>query len=141
MIAYRIQNDIELVRELSGLTIKEIADLTGVSRMTISRWMCGQVQIYREDSVMKQIDEEALHICRFQARVFEISAKITECSLGIFLRRFMCSDTAKRMDTQTFLFESIVPGQVVKEVNDKYSKSSYGSDKYNAEELYWIGYI
>ncbi len=90
---------------------------------------------------MKQIDEESLRICRFQARVFEISAKKTECSSGIFLRRFMCSDTAKRMDTQTFLFESISPEQVVKEVNNKYSKSSYGSEKYNTEELYWIGYI
>ncbi len=48
MIAYRIQNDIELVRELSGLTIQEIADLTGVSRMTISRWMCGQEHISYE---------------------------------------------------------------------------------------------
>lgn len=90
---------------------------------------------------MKNIDEEGLYMCRFQADVFEISAIEVNCSSGIFLRRFMCSDTAKRMDSQGFQFEPISPEQVIQEVNDKYSESSYGSDKYDAEELYWIGYI
>ena len=48
MIAYRIQNDIELVRELSGMTIQEIAGRTGMFRMTVDRWIHGDRHVSYE---------------------------------------------------------------------------------------------
>ncbi len=90
---------------------------------------------------MIAIDEIGLRICRIQAKIFENSIIKTECSSAIFVRRFMLSDVARRMDDGVFLFESCDEDEVFLEIENEYGKSNYGKEKISPEELYWIGYI
>ena len=90
---------------------------------------------------MKKIDSIGLRLAHFQASVFSGSLDLTSCSSGIFIRRFMNSELAKRMDQPGFLFDAIDIRDAISEVEEQYGKSSYGSEQYSREELYWIGYI
>lgn len=90
---------------------------------------------------MRKIDENGLKLCRMQAKVFSSSALATNCSSPIFIRRFMNSRVAVRMDSVGFLFEACDTNQVLEEIEAEYGESSYGKEKYSEEELYWIGYI
>ena len=55
---------------------------------------------------MKKIDSMGLKMCSYQARLFEHSITAAECSSKIFIRRFMYSNLAERMDNTGFLFDS-----------------------------------
>ena len=55
---------------------------------------------------MKKIDEIGLKLCKIQAEVFSASVSETACSSPIFMRRFMNSQVAQRMDLGGFLFEA-----------------------------------
>ena len=90
---------------------------------------------------MRKIDEIGLKLCKIQGDVFSASVKETECSSPIFMRRFMHSQVAQRMDFGGFLFEACDTNQIFDEVNTEFGKSSYGKEKYSEAELYWIGYI
>lgn len=90
---------------------------------------------------MRKIDEIGLKLCKMQADVFSASAKETECSSQIFMRRFMNSQVAQRMDLGGFLFEACDTNHIIDEINTEFGKSAYGKEKYYEEELYWIGYI
>ena len=90
---------------------------------------------------MRDIDEYGLKMCAYQAEIFKSSALNQECSTGIFVRRFMNSELAERMDRKGSFFESSSVSGAFEELNRQYGKSSYGKVKYGKEELYWIGYI
>ena len=90
---------------------------------------------------MKNFDEYGLRLCRYQAILFSLSREETECSSPVFLRRFMYSSAARRMDSDGFLFESVSQADLIDEINAEYGETDYGKVKYNTEELYWIGYI
>jgi len=90
---------------------------------------------------MRDFDEYGLKLCRYQGELFLMSKEKVECSSPIFMRRFMYSDVAERMDGEGFLYESIQLIDVIREIDDEFGKSSYGTIKYEREELYWIGYI
>lgn len=90
---------------------------------------------------MRKIDETGLKLCKIQAEVFERSDSKEMCSSLIFIRRFMNSRVAQRMDTGGFLFESCDINQIFDEINVQFGVSSYGKEKYHESELYWIGYI
>lgn len=90
---------------------------------------------------MRKMDEIGLKLCKMQAEVFEASLIKMECSSLIFMRRFMYSQVARRMDGEGFLFESCDVNQVLEEINAEFGISSYGKEKYSRNELYWIGYI
>lgn len=90
---------------------------------------------------MKMIDETGLKLCKLQANIFEKSVIKTECSSAVFVRRFMLSDVARRMDEGVFLFEACSEDDVFAEIENQYGKSNYGKEKISSEELYWIGYI
>ena len=47
---------------------------------------------------MKKIDEEGLKLCALQAEVFAASITAMQCSTPIFIRRFMYSEVASRME-------------------------------------------
>ena len=55
---------------------------------------------------MREFDEYGLKMCRFQGQLFLMSREKTACSTPVFLRRFMYSEVAVRMDGEGFLFES-----------------------------------
>lgn len=90
---------------------------------------------------MKQIDETGLKLCKMQAKLFVASLTETDCSSAVFLRRFMNSAVAKRMDEGSFLFEAGSEKSVIDELNNEFGKSDYGNVKYAENELYWMGYL
>ncbi len=90
---------------------------------------------------MKPMDETGLKLCRAQAELFVSSITQTDSSSAVFLRRFMNSSVAKRMDEGSFLFESSTKRSVIEEINKEYGKTDYGKVKYSESELYWMGYL
>lgn len=90
---------------------------------------------------MKKMDSLGLKMCSYQAMLFEKSIDGTDCSSKIFIRRFMNSKLAKRMDSEGFMFESLDIADAIKEIEAQYGESFYGMEKFNVEELHWIGYI
>lgn len=90
---------------------------------------------------MRAFDDYGLKLCRYQGELFSISKEKVECSSPIFLRRFMYSNVARRMDCEGFLFESISQMDVIDEINIEFGASDYGKIKYSKEELYWMGYL
>lgn len=90
---------------------------------------------------MRKIDEIGLKLCIIQANVFAASVTETDCSSLIFIRRFMNSQVAQRMDVGGFLFEACDVNQIFDEINTEFGDSSYGKEKYAESELYWVGYI
>lgn len=90
---------------------------------------------------MKKMDSIGLKMCGYQAMLFECSLEQTDCSSAIFIRRFMNSDLAKRMDSTGFLFDSTDVRDAINELENQYGSSSYGVEKYSREEMHWIGYL
>ena len=90
---------------------------------------------------MKTIDEIGIKLCKAQAELFVSSNSLTNCSSAVFLRRFMNSNVAKRMDEGLFLFEASTNESVIAEIEEEFGKSDYGKVKYTENELYWIGYL
>ena len=90
---------------------------------------------------MREFDEIGLKLCKMQAEIFKASALKERCSSPIFIRRFMYSQVAQRMDLDGFIFEACDVNQVFEEINEEFGDTSYGKEKYTESELYWIGYI
>ncbi len=90
---------------------------------------------------MKPIDLLGLKLCAYQAELFERSRTRTNCSSKIFIRRFMNSELATRMDQIGFLFDSTSTDDALKELENQYGVTSYGQQKFAPAELYWIGYL
>ena len=90
---------------------------------------------------MRIFDDYGLKLCRFQGELFVESIEKTKCSSPIFLRRFMYSNAAQRMDSEGFLFESTSQTDIINEINTEFGESDFGKIKYDSEEMYWIGYI
>lgn len=76
-----------------------------------------------------------------QAELFVLSASKLECSSPIFLRRFMLSKVAVRMDQDGFLYESCTADGIIQEIEEEFGATNYGKEKYSTEELYWMGYL
>lgn len=90
---------------------------------------------------MRAFDDIGLKLCRMQAEIFVLSAARLTCSSAIFLRRFMLSSVASRMDQSGFLYEACDANEILQEIESEFGKTDYGREKYSTEELYWIGYI
>lgn len=90
---------------------------------------------------MKTMDEIGNKLCRAQAELFVSSISLTNCSSAIFLRRFMNSSVAKRMDDGSFLFEASTNESVIAEIEEEFGKTDYGKVKFTENELYWMGYL
>ena len=89
---------------------------------------------------MNKLDHDLLLLSRIQGRIFELSLSNEESS-PVFIRRFMNSDVADRMDRGFFLNTSQSETQVIEEINEQYGPSNFGQEKYTKDELYWIGYV
>ena len=90
---------------------------------------------------MKKMDSYGLKMCAFQATLFEKSLSDQDCSSKIFIRRFMHSDLATRMDSDGFYFDAIGVADSFNELDMQYGATDYGQQKFSAEEMHWIGYI
>lgn len=90
---------------------------------------------------MKKMDEEGLKLCALQADVFAGSLTAMRCSSPIFIRRFMNSQVASRMDRRGFMLGASNATCILNEVDSQYGQTSYGKERYGQEELYWLGYL
>lgn len=90
---------------------------------------------------MNKISKDGLLLCKLQAEAFENSVNRMDTSSEIFVRRFMKSKIAKRLDNESILESNIQPNDILDLINEEYGISNYGSVKYTANEMYWIGYI
>lgn len=90
---------------------------------------------------MKQIDKNGLILCELQGQTFQLSVSDTQTSSEIFIRRFMKSDIARKLDGSYELTEILTPADVLDMVEEQYGKSEYGSVKFSSDEMYWIGYL
>ena len=90
---------------------------------------------------MRKISKDGLLLCKLQAEVFEKSIDKMDTSSEIFIRRFMKSEVAKRLDNESVLESNIQANDILELINEEYGISNYGSVKYSRNEIYWIGYI
>ncbi len=90
---------------------------------------------------MKKMDKDGLLLCDLQGETFELSTDLTSTSSEIFVRRFMNSKTAKMIDGKDILQTNLQARDIIDLVLAEYKDSSYGSIKYNKNEMYWIGYF
>lgn len=90
---------------------------------------------------MRKISKDGLLLCTLQAEVFEKSVEQMDTSSEIFIRRFMKSEIAKRLDNESVLESNIQANDILELINEEYGISNYGSVKYTGNEMYWIGYI
>ena len=90
---------------------------------------------------MRKLTEDDRRVCAMQAELFEASLEYSDCGSAVFVRRFMRSDLARRMDLGTALFESFELSQAVREVDAQFGGSGYGSERYAANEMHWMGYV
>lgn len=90
---------------------------------------------------MKKLDETDLRLCAFQAELFEESLQACACGSAVFIRRFMNSRVAARLDQGAFAIEPIDSESVFREIDGEYGPSTYGTEKFAPEELHWIGYL
>lgn len=90
---------------------------------------------------MIPMDADGLLLCEIQAELFEESVEKAGCSSEIFIRRFMNSHVVTELDSTAFLDDVKTKDNIFKEIIQEYGESSYGSNKFNKDSLYWIGYI
>lgn len=90
---------------------------------------------------MNSFDDIGLKLCRFQGNLFSLSSEKTACSSAVFIRRFMNSGYAARLDRGGIISEILSEESAFEEIEAEYGSSNYGSEMYRSEELYWIGYI
>lgn len=90
---------------------------------------------------MKELTPEERQLCVLQANLFESSIDASDCGSAVFIRRFMRSELAKRMDMGAHALEVTDSCRMVRDVDLEYSGKSYGSEKYTANELHWMGYV
>lgn len=89
----------------------------------------------------KKVTSDDLLLCDLQAKAFENTVDKIDSSSDIFIRRFMKSDIAKRLDNESVLNTNIQANDIIELVNEEYGVTNYGSIKYERLEMYWIGYI
>lgn len=90
---------------------------------------------------MRDVSGEGLELCRLQGRIFERSLEAVSCSSAVFVRQFMNSDYATRMDEGAVLWEATTLDAVFDELKKEYGETTYGTERYGADELYWMGYL
>jgi len=90
---------------------------------------------------MKNMDRDGRLLCEMQGTIFEKSAEDYDTSSAVFVRRYMNSEYAARMDRDGNLDRPTDANEAFDSLDSQYGPCSYGSEKYAPDELYWIGYI
>ena len=86
------------------------------------------------------MDEDVFLMCKFQARLFELSVTKIKVSSPLFVKYFMKSPVTRRMDSTAFLSEATDCERIISDMNAKYSTRT-GGRRYSEEAMYWMGYI
>lgn len=90
---------------------------------------------------MKRVNEEGRALCRLQGEIFEVSPEVSPSGSAVFVRRFMNSAVAARLDRCTGNTETETAAALAEEVEREYGGRPYGKEHFAAEELYWMGYL
>lgn len=85
---------------------------------------------------MKQFDEIGLNLAKVQGNLFVESINRYECSSAHFIKVFMNSEICAYIDK----YEQIDIAGVFDELESKH-KLSTGNEKFNVDNIYWIGYL
>lgn len=89
---------------------------------------------------MKEFDHDGFLLAEFQAKLFEKSAEL-DCSIPIFLRRFLHSDLVRELDKGYSALVSLDVNEGMQSIIDQFGYTSYGKDKYSKSALFWMGYM
>ena len=96
--------------------------------------------VYRSFS-MRRVEGMDLSTCAFQGRCSNSRHSIRrDAALAIFIRRFMRSDAARRVDESGSFGVGMTEEDVLDEVNRPFDGRPYGSATFPTETLYWMGY-
>lgn len=90
---------------------------------------------------MKKTNRDERLLCEFQGKIFEESAEKYTTSSAVFVRRYMNSAYAARMDQAGFIDRPTDKEEAFASLDAQYGTSNYGSEIYPPDELYWMGYI
>ena len=90
---------------------------------------------------MREMDKDGLLLCSIQGRIFEESNAKYATSSPVFIRRFMNSELAREIDSGGLLERPFNEEDGFARLDEEFGTSSYGTEKYPTEVLYWIGYI
>ncbi len=90
---------------------------------------------------MRTLDYSESELCIIQAELFEMSVEKASYSSLVFIRRFMLSNFVGSLDNKSYLFQSNNPDYVFEVLDQEYGESEYGSQKYDSEVMYWVGYM
>ena len=90
---------------------------------------------------MRKLAPEERKQCEAQGEIFAASTRSFPGGSAVFVRRFMRSKLAARLDRGAFVVETISPEQALNELAGEYGNRAYGSDAYSADEMYWMGYL
>lgn len=88
----------------------------------------------------KEIDNIGLTLCDYQSDLFEKSVNYLSCSSIYFIKTFMNSKIAKRIDNPAFLLESVDVTALLNDLNNQH-KLNRGKELYPTYVMKWIGYI
>ena len=87
---------------------------------------------------MRPMDDSGLLLCKYQASLFEYSAK-QQTPSKMFIKRFSMSNLAKRMDGPGFIYEGTDVPKAFEEI--KTQKTNDPKLIYSQPIISWIGYI
>ena len=90
---------------------------------------------------MREFDHDGLLLCSIQSRLFEETLEKVDCSSEVFIRRYMNSKIVNTLDSTAFLDDNATTDNIIEEIVKEYGKSEYGNNKFEKDELHWIGYI
>lgn len=90
---------------------------------------------------MRDLDRDGRLLCEMQGAIFEKSAEEYGTSSAVFVRRYMNSEYAARMDKEGFLDRPSDADEAFESLDEQYGSSRYGTVHYAPDELYWIGYV
>lgn len=89
---------------------------------------------------MKEIDSIGIKLCEYQSDLFEKSTTFFNCGSAYFIKIFMYSNLSKRIDSSSFLLESLDVNAALAELKTNNSFNR-GSIIYPSYVMKWIGYI
>ena len=89
---------------------------------------------------MKKFDHDGLLLAEYQGKLFEKSTEL-RCSTAVFLRRFLYSDLAKKMDTNEVATLSLDVNEGIESILNQFGESDYGKTKFSKNALFWMGYM
>ena len=90
--------------------------------------------------ILRKIDTIGLKLCEEQAKLFEKSVSLANCSSPQFIKRFVHSSVVKDFDNLSIINVPFNEEDVIEVLNYEYAPTT-SNNKYGENTMYWIGYI